>query len=111
MNRFTCEVPFLPGETWRRWNFFSLNLAAIDGDPVLVSAVSDNVPQAREVSVLKTSVENGWAAMQEVIQIYVILEAAAAVKGRVLVTIDAGVQGDLIACGAVSDACLPGESG
>lgn len=111
MKRFVCVVPFDPGERWRRWNFFSLIMHPVAGDPQFVSASAEGTPAVREVTVVKTSVLNGWEVMQEVIQVYVALEQATETAGRVLVTLDAGLDGELVACAEASDACLPGESG
>ena len=111
MPMFECAVPFDTGETWCRRNFFSLDMNSIGDKPRVVSFQSPDDLAVKEAEASKTISQSGWGSEIPVIEVHVQLETPAANRGIVNVTIDAELEGELVACADVADACEAGTSG
>ena len=111
MATFDCAVPFLAGETWRRWNFFSLDMNAIGESPRVTSLRSTGALAVKQCEAIKTTSKSGWGAETPVIEIYILLETTAEQPGTVVVTIDVELEGELVACAKAAGACESGTSG
>lgn len=111
MAQFECAVPFKTGETWCRRNFFSADMKPIGVNMRVISLSAPTLPAISESTVTLTESQTGWGDKIPVIEVYVRLASPVAAAGSVKVTIQAEVEGKLIACGEAADACGPGSSG
>ncbi|MCB1544626.1 MAG: hypothetical protein KDJ30_10250 [Rhodoblastus sp.] len=111
MARFDCKVPFKPGETWRRQNFFSPEMKPIGENPSVISVSAPDLPAVVESAATKTEAEAGWGGKTPVVEVYLRLATPASSNSVAIATIEAAVDGALLSCGEVADACDSGSSG
>lgn len=111
MAQFSFAVPFEVGETWCRRNFFSPDMKPIGEDLKLIAVSAPDLPVIIESAVAKTEAEGGWGGKMPVVEVHVRLASPAVAAGLAIATIQVDVEGPLLSCGDVSDACEAGSSG
>lgn len=110
MARFKCEVLFSAGEKWCRRNFFSPGGKPIGEQLRFIKIIQTDLPPLVAMN-LKKEVSGRGSKKRPVIEIYLRLQSPALTAGRVVVTIEAEVEGKLVPCANVPGACSPGSSG